>query len=134
MAINSGYYLQIIKTSFIIRDAIIRHFDRSNECFEEFDEVRLLYEKIHKNVDNLRLRKVLKEEEEKEKLKMNCDDLRRICREFEIQIQINKKGTESWKREIYANFFICGQDITDLIIINKKKEKKTTSSTQDLEL
>jgi len=134
MAINSGYYLQIVKASFRVRDAIIRHFDRRNECFEELDEVRKVYEKIHKCVDNLRFHKILKEDEELEKMKRHCRDLERICNEFEIQIQFSKKGTEIWKSEVYASFFICGQDVTDLIVITKKFESKSKSSLNDLEL
>lgn len=130
--INSGYYIQIVRASSKCRNAILKQFDKKgNEFFYELDEIRVLYEKIHSNIEGLRIRKFLNMEEIEETTKELCGDLKRICNEFEVFIQFNKKGTESWKKSIYANFYIHGEDITDLIIINKKQKSISVSSAGD---
>jgi hypothetical protein len=121
--INSGYYIQLVRATSKCRNAILKQFDKKgNEFFYELDEIRVLYEKIHSNVEGLRIRKFLNMEEIEETTKELCGDLKRICDEFEIKVLYNKKNSESWKASIYANFYLHSEDITDLIIVNKKQK------------
>lgn len=121
--INSGYYIQIVKASSRCRNAIIKQYDKiGTKFFYQLDEVRVLYEKIHSNAEGLRIRKFLNMEEIEQTTKELCGDLKRICEEFEIKVLYNKKGTENYKASIYASFYLHGEDITELIVINKKQK------------
>ena len=129
--INAGYYTQLIQ--FMLNHGhVIENYQKQEELSNYevaniLDEIRRLNEKYFTECEIISI----EPRYEKERAIMIHDELIRVCKKFNIGVNFNKNKTEAWKKKVYSQFYIEGNEITDLISFHIKKKGNDLSLTDN---